>query len=428
MTPLRRARRALLNRLSRDERTTVLEALHNETTGGFLLLLAAAVALVWASSPWSAGYADLQDTVVGPAALHLDLSLQDWAADGLLAVFFLVAGLELKREFVLGDLRERSEAVLPVVAAVCGMVFPVLVYVGLNLALDGDLSGWAVPIATDIAFALAVLAVMGSHLPTTLRAFLLSLAVVDDLLAILVIALFFTDSLSWAPLVAAVVLLGLYALLQRRRVTAWWLYVPLGLAIWTLVHASGVHATVAGVAIALLTRVRRDPGELRSPAELLEHRVRPWSAGVCVPLFALLSAGVALSFRSIGESFSEPVALGVVLGLVVGKAVGVFGGTWITARFTRAELNPGLAWPDVLGVALLAGIGFTVSLLIGELAFEGDAAATALVTTAVLEGSVIAAVLAIVVLLSRNAAHRRLQETDDGDEVADGQPGRPAGS
>ncbi len=421
MTPVRRAQR-FFHRLSLPERTEILRALRDETVGGFLLLLGAVAALVWANSPWDQAYADLQHTVVGPAFLHLDLDLHTWAADGLLAVFFLVAGLELKRELVVGDLRNPSEAVLPVVAAVCGMAVPALVYVVVNAAGDGSLDGWAVPTATDIAFALAVLAVIGSFLPTALRAFLLTLAVVDDLLAMIVIAVFFTADLAWGPLVGALGLLAVYAFLQSRRIESWLLCVPIGLSVWILVHESGVHATVAGIALGLLTRVRHDEGERESPAERYEHALRPLSAAFCVPAFALMAAGVTVSGDSLGAVFTEAIPLGVVLGLVAGKALGVLGGTYLTARFTRAELSDQLQWSDIAGVALLSGIGFTVSLLIGELAFEGDAATVDLVKTAVLIGSLIAAVLASGVLLVRNGVYRRLNEEDNLDLDADGVP------
>jgi NhaA family Na+:H+ antiporter len=255
-----------------------------------LLLLAAVAGLVAANTGLADAYEDLRNYVIGPAALHLHLSLEAWAADGLLAIFFFVAGLELKREIVVGSLRQASQAVLPVVAAVAGMVVPALIFFGITAADASARDGWAIPMATDIAFALAVLAVVGSHLPPALRAFLLTLAVVDDLGAIAVIALFFTDDLSVIPLIVSIVLMGGYFLLQRARVVSPWIYVPLALTIWTLVHASGIHATVAGIALGLLTRVKPDPGEEASPAERLEHRVRPLSAGVAVPLFAFLSA------------------------------------------------------------------------------------------------------------------------------------------
>jgi NhaA family Na+:H+ antiporter len=410
-----------LERLPLTERTFVLSALRDETVGGGLLLGATVLALLWANLA-GGSYEEVRTTVVGPHALHLDLDLAAWAADGLLAVFFLVAGLELKRELVVGQLRNPAQAVLPVVGALGGMVAPALVYLAVTRGADGTGAGWAVPTATDIAFALAVLAVAAPSLPTPLRAFLLTLAVVDDLGAILIIALFFTSSLSVLPLLAALVLLAVYAVAQHRRVTAWWVYVPLGVAVWGLVHASGIHATVAGVALGLLTRVRHDPGEHESPAERLEHRLRPLSAGLCVPLFALLSAGVALSADAFGSTAGDLAAVGVVAGLVVGKAVGVFGGTWLTARFTRAELDPALTWSDLFGVAVLSGIGFTVSLLIAELAFTDQPDRAEHVKAAILVGSVLAAVLATALLRRRNRRYRDFAAVEDADLDADGVP------
>jgi NhaA family Na+:H+ antiporter len=358
--------------MSLPERNFVADALRTETVGGVLLLLAAVAALIWANSPVSASYESVVDFHFGPAALRLDLSVGHWAADGLLAVFFFVAGIELKRELVAGELRSPSAAALPVVAAVCGMAVPALVYAVVNATGGGSLQGWAVPTATDIAFALAVLAVLGTSLPSALRAFLLTLAVVDDLFAILIIAVFFTSTIDLPMLGLAAVGLALFWLLLRRGVHGWYVYVPLALVNWGLMNASGVHATIAGVAMGLMLRCHRHEGEAHSPGEHIEHLVRPLSAGLCVPLFALFSAGVSVSGDALGDVFAQPETLGVVLGLVVGKAVGVFGGTWLAARFTRAELNPELAWADVLAVATLAGIGFTVSLLIGELAFDED--------------------------------------------------------
>lgn len=229
------------------------------------------------------------------------------------------------------------------------------------------------PTATDIAFALAVLAVIGTSLPSALRAFLLTLAVVDDLFAILIIAIFFTDQLNFAALGGAVAGLVVFWLLLRKRVRGWYVYVPLALVIWGLMYNSGIHATIAGVAMGLMLRCHREEGEEQSPGEHIEHLVRPLSAGFAVPMFALFSAGVAVSGDALGKVFTQPETLGVVLGLVVGKTFGIFGGTWLTSRFTRASLSDDLAWPDVFAVATLAGIGFTVSLLIGELAFEDDA-------------------------------------------------------
>ncbi|MGI5456638.1 Na+/H+ antiporter NhaA [Streptomyces sp. CA-249302] len=417
------APRKFLGRLSLPERTFVADALRTETVGGVLLLVAAVTALIWANVP---ALHDSYETVshyhLGPGALGLNLSVAHWAADGLLAVFFFVAGIELKRELVAGDLRDPRAAALPVVAALCGMAVPALVYTLTNLTGDGLLGGWAVPTATDIAFALAVLAVIGTSLPSALRAFLLTLAVVDDLFAILIIAVFFTSSIDFAALGGAVVGLAVFWLLLRKGVRGWYVYVPLALVIWALMYNSGVHATIAGVAMGLMLRCHRHEGEEHSPGEHIEHLVRPLSAGLAVPLFALFSAGVTVSGGALGDVFTRPETLGVVLGLVVGKAVGIFGGTWLTARFTRASLSEDLEWADVFAVAALAGIGFTVSLLIGELAFDGDATLTDEVKAAVLVGSLIAATLATVLLKLRNAKYRRLCAAEERDDDLDGIP------
>ncbi|WP_199521251.1 Na+/H+ antiporter NhaA [Jiangella anatolica] len=413
--------RRLFSRSSWPEAQYVASILRSETTGGFLMLVAAATAIVWANVGTDS-YESLRTATIGPSALHLDLDLATWAADGLLAVFFLVAGLELKRELVVGSLRRPAEAALPIIAAVCGMAGPIVVYVTVNGVGGGSMDGWAVPTATDIAFALAVLAVIGSRLPSALRAFLLTLAVVDDLLAILLIAIFFTTDVRIWPLLGAAAILVAYDLMQRRGISAWWVYVPMGVVAWALMHESGVHATVVGVAFGLLTRAHRKDGEEQAPAERIEHRVRPFSAVICVPVFALLAAGVTISSDALREVVTEPVALGVVLGLVAGKAIGIFGGTWLTARFTRAELSDDLTWGDVFGLGTIAGIGFTVSLLIGELAFRDDAHLTELVKTAVLVGSVLAALLATIVLGRRNVIYKRMAEEEARDEDHDGIP------
>ncbi|MEU0780601.1 Na+/H+ antiporter NhaA [Streptomyces sp. NPDC006173] len=421
MTAPRTATRKFFGRMSLPERNFVADALRTETVGGVLLLIAAIVALVWANTLQDS-YASVSHYHFGPAALGLDLSVAHWAADGLLAVFFFVAGIELKRELVAGDLRDPKAALLPVAAAVCGMVAPAVVYTLTNVVGGGSLDGWAVPTATDIAFALAVLAVIGTSLPSALRAFLLTLAVVDDLFAILIIAVFFTDSINLPALGGAVVGLGVFWLLLRKGVRGWYIYVPLALVIWGLMYNSGIHATIAGVAMGLMLRCHPLEGEDHSPGEHIEHLVRPVSAGLAVPLFALFSAGVSISGGAIGDVFTRPETLGVVLGLVVGKAAGIFGGTWLTARFTRASLSEELEWADVAAVATLAGIGFTVSLLIGELAFVGNTALTDETKAAVLIGSLIAAVLATVLLKMRNAKYRALCEAEERDEDLDGIP------
>jgi NhaA family Na+:H+ antiporter len=310
-----------------------------------------------------------------------------------------------------------------VIAALAGMVVPALLYVATVRALgDAEAAiGWGIPMATDIAFALAVLAVMGSKLPVALRAFLLTLAVVDDLGAILVIALFYSHGFSPVPFVLAILGLGLYWFLQRRRVDSWLVYVPLALVVWGLMHASGVHATVAGVSLGLLTRVRPDPGESEAPADRYEHAIRPLSAGICVPLFAFFSAGV--TFVGLGGSaITDPVAIAIIVGLVVGKPLGVFGGAWTVARFTRASLSSSLRWADVLAVGVLAGIGFTVSLLIDELAFEVDPARLTAAKIGVLLASVLAAVLASLALGLRKRAYAALAEIEERDDDGDGVP------
>ncbi|GAA0386009.1 Na+/H+ antiporter NhaA [Streptomyces luteireticuli] len=415
-------RSVFLGRLPLPERNFLADALRTETVGGVLLLVAAVGALIWANTPIRDSYESIRSFHLGPGSLGLNLSVQHWAADGLLAIFFFVAGIELKRELVAGELRNPKAAALPVIAALCGMAAPALVYATVATTGGGSLKGWAVPTATDIAFALAVLAVIGTALPSALRAFLLTLAVVDDLFAILIIAVFFTSTLNFAALGFAVLGLFVFWLLLRKGVRGWYIYVPLAVVNWALMYNSGVHATIAGVAMGLMLRCHRHDGERQSPGEHIEHLVRPLSAGLAVPMFALFSAGVMISGGALSDIFRRPETLGVVLGLIVGKAIGVFGGTWLAARFTRAELNPDLKWPDVLAVASLAGIGFTVSLLIGELAFGGDPALEGEVKAAVLVGSLIAAVLASILLKLRDNKYKKLCADEDRDEDQDGIP------
>jgi NhaA family Na+:H+ antiporter len=388
-------RRTFLPTPTSGESSFLAELLRKETVGGTVVLLAAVVAVVWANSPLGDLYQDLRHLQVGP------LDVEHWAADGALTLFFYVAGLELKREFVVGSLSKPADALVPIVAAVAGVATPALVFTLVNLQ-GGDLRGWAIPAATDIAFALAVLAVVGSSLPSQLRAFLLTLAIVDDLVVIAIIAVFYTSELHLAPLALAAAGLAVFAVLQKVRGESWLWYVPLSIAIWWFMHESGIHATIAGVAMGLLTRVRLDAGEEKSPAERLEHTLTPLSAGVAVPFFALMSAGVVIDGG--GELLTDPVVIGVVLGLVVGKPVGVLGGAWLVTRLTRAELNEEVSWRDIVGLAILAGVGFTVALLVADLSYgpgESEAA-----KTAVLAGSVLAALLASVVLRRSNRRHR----------------------
>ncbi|WP_404819382.1 Na+/H+ antiporter NhaA [Streptomyces marincola] len=394
------------------DRRSVAEFLRLEVTGGAFLLIAAALALLLANSPISDDYFSLRDHHLDIPALGLELSVGHWASDGLLAIFFFIAGIELKRELTVGELRRPAAAALPVVAAIGGMAVPALIYATVVGIGGGSMDGWAVPMATDIAFALGVLAVVGRRLPGALRTFLLTLAIVDDLIAIIIIAIFFTSDLNLWALLGAFAGLALFALLHRRGVRGWYVYVPLALVIWGLMYNSGVHATIAGVAIGMLLRSTTGTLEKESPAEKVEDIVHPFSAAVAVPLFAVFAAGVPVSGDTFGALVREPEALGVTLGLVAGKVIGIFGATWLAARFTRARLNPSLTWPDVLGGAMLAGIGFTVSLLITELAFAEAPAMEEHVKVAVLLGSLISAVAASVLLTLRGRAHQRAQGAD----------------
>ena len=429
--------RSLFSRGSWTETRRVIHILHKETVGGAILLAAATVALIWANSPWSASYHALTALKIGTddLGLHLNLSLGGWAADGLLAIFFFVVGLELKREFVAGDLRDPARAALPIAAAVGGMIVPALIFTAFAAgAEDGALKGWAIPTATDIAFAVAVLAVISTHLPAALRTFLLTLAVVDDLLAITVIAVFYTAKINLGALLLALIPLAVFAVLVQRRIEVWWLLVPLAVVTWALVHESGIHATVAGVLLGFTVPVRRHDGEQGpGPAEHFEHRMRPISAGFAIPVFAFFAAGVTFGgLKGLMAALGDPIAMGVVAGLVVGKTLGVFGTTRALAALTHADLDPSLRWIDVFGVSILAGIGFTVSLLIGELAYAENPSHQAYVKVGVLSGSLLAAALAAIVLRIRNRHYRAVFELETADPDHDGVPdvyltGRDAG-
>lgn len=419
----------LFTRGSWSETRRVIHILHKETVGGALLLVAAAIALVWANSPWAASYHALTHLKVGTddLGLHLNLALGGWAADGLLAIFFFVVGLELKREFIAGDLRDPARAALPIAAAVGGMVAPAVVFAAFaSRSGDGALRGWAIPTATDIAFAVAVLAVISTHLPAALRTFLLTLAVVDDLLAITVIAVFYTAHINLGAMLLALIPLAAFGALVQRRITHWWLLVPLAALTWALVHESGVHATIAGVLLGLTVPVRHgrsNGSSATSLAEQFEHRMRPISAGFAIPVFAFFAAGVTFGgYDGLVTALRDPIAMGVVAGLVLGKTVGVFGTTRALAAFTRASLDSSLRWVDVFGVSILAGIGFTVSLLIGELAYAADPARQDVVKVAVLTGSLLAAALAAAVLRIRNRHYRSIFELETADSDHDGVP------
>lgn len=431
-SPPSRQRRTVLGRGSYPESLRIGDILRKETIGGVLLVSAAVIALIWANSPISDSYFALRDFRFGYEPWHLELSLGAWAADGLLAVFFFLVGLELKREFVAGDLRQISTSIVPVAAAIGGVIVPALIYAVVNLVDPESLRGWAIPTATDIAFAVAVLAIIGSHLPSALRIFLLTLAVVDDLLAISIIAIFYTDDFQVSPLLLALVPLALYTFLAQkyrtffgtRATAAWVILLPLGFAVWALVHASGIHATVAGVLLGFAVPVLRSKGAAgKGLAEIFEHRFRPLSAGFAVPVFAFFSAGVTVGgWEGLGAALTSPVALGIILALVLGKPLGIVLFAWIVTTITRANLDRSLKWIDVIGVSLLAGIGFTVSLLIAELSFGQGSLYDDFAKVGILTASLLAAVLASFILGRRNRHYRAIEVEESADENNDGVP------
>lgn len=385
----------ILSKLPRKQMSWVAATLRKETTGGVLLLVAAVTALVWANIDYSS-YSQIRDFKFGPSAFHFDLSLGQWASDGLLAIFFFVAGLELKHELILGSLKDKAVAAVPVAAAFGGMLVPALLFFAFNAGSTTS-TGWGIPMATDIAFALAVLAVVGKKLPIELRAFLLTLAVVDDLGAILVIAIFYTATINVVALLVSIAALVVFGVLQRRGVSGWYFYLPIAAVSWVSLHQSGVHATIAGVAMGLLMNLKT--------SDRVMHLVHPISSGIAVPVFAFFSAGVYFQNFNLNDFTNSPVALGILFGLVIGKPIGVVGTAWLVAKFTKASLSKGLSWWDVATVGLLAGVGFTVSLLINELAFKSDQSTSSTGTLAVLVSSTLAALLATVALQFRNRAH-----------------------
>lgn len=399
----------------------------DDRISGALLLGATALALVLANSGLSHGYAALRDFRFGIDALHLNLSVGAWTADGLLAIFFFVVGLELKEEFVAGSLRNLKTAAVPVTAAIGGVIVPAVIYTLVNLNSGEEaLRGWAIPTATDIAFAVAIIAVVGKFLPPALRVFLLTLAVVDDLLAISIIAVFYTSSIAVIPLISALIPLGLFAYAVQRGVRAWWILLPLAITTWALVHASGIHATVAGVLLGFVVpvvaspRARVQTGVDPSGAPLYSgmahhfaHLWSPVSMGFAVPVFAFFSAGVTIGgLAGLRSSFSDSVAIGIVIALVIGKPIGITLATWLVTRLPGMKIDPTLRWFDLIGLSFVAGIGFTVSLLIGELSFGSGTAADDHVKVGVLIGSLVAAIFGAGVLAIRNRQYRANQHPD----------------
>lgn len=438
----------VLSHGSYTEHVRIGSILRKETAGGIALMIAAVVAIIWANSPFAESYFALRDLRIGPASLHLDLTLGTWAADGLLAIFFFLVGLELKQEFVLGDLRDPKRALVPVIAAVGGVAVPAIIYSLINAGHD-TLAGWAIPTATDIAFAVAVLAIIGSHLPSPLRLFLLTLAVVDDLIAITIIAIFYTESVALWALGAFIVPVVIFGYLVQRHQeffvrntwAPWAVLLPLALVAWALLHEAGIHATIAGVVLGFLVPatmrstegkrlVRTHQPEVSGHGDhtpgltaVFEHAYRPLSAGFAVPVFAFFSAGVAVGgWDGLVSSVTSDVALGVLVGLVFGKPIGIVLATFAVTKLTAARLDDDVAWIDLVGVGFLAGIGFTVSLLVGELSFglgdvNNDAA-----KVGILLASAFAAAAASAILIPRNRHYKRVAAEENTDSDSDGIP------
>lgn len=419
-----------------DERPRLIrplvDFLHTEAAGGVALVAAAVAALAWANSPWDASYDDLWTThlAVSLGDWELDLDLREWINDGLMVFFFLVVGLEIKRELVEGELRDRRRAMLPVCAALGGMIAPAAIYMAFNAGGVGS-KGWGIPMATDIAMAVGVLSLMGSWVSPSLKLFLLALAIVDDIGAIVVIAVFYTDDTDAAALLAAVGLVLAVAVMRRAGISSIAPYAVVGAALWLALHESGVHATLVGIVLGLMTPtqpIRRpeliDAAELAdvssyeaarqtataareavSVVEWLEHQLHPWTSFVVLPLFALANAGIPLSPDTVTDALTSPVAGGIVLGLVVGKVVGITGFTWLAVRLRIARVPDNATWSGVVAVSALAGIGFTVSIFITGLAF-GGAPLEDEAKVGILAASVLAAAIgsALLVTLSRRDA------------------------
>ena len=422
-------------RLARRIGRPMLRFLRIEAAGGVVMLVAAVVALVWANSPWRDSYYELLHSHIGlelGSVLALDEPLEAWINDALMVIFFFVVGLEIKRELVIGELRRPAAAALPAVAALGGMVVPAALYAALNAGGEGS-AGWGIPMATDIAFAVGVLSLLGRRVPSALKIFLLTLAIVDDIGAIVVIALFYTDDLSSGWLLIAAGIVALLVLMRLVRIWYTPAYLIVGVVLWLAVFESGVHATIAGVVLGILTPARplvsestfddmvagwfsgdavsppvarRASFEVRervSVADRLENMLHPWTSFLIVPVFALANAGVELSADALDDAVRSPVTIGIMLGLVIGKLVGVSSFTWVAVRLGLCDLPTGVTWTKVIGVAGVAGIGFTVSLFITNLAFTADDI-TDQAKVGILAASTVAAFIGAAILRSSRPA------------------------
>lgn len=394
-------KRRLFSYISHREIIRVNRVLRVEFVGGLIIMVAAVIGFALANSPVSDWFLGLRDTHLGPESLGLNLSIGHWASDGLLAIFFFMVGLELKREFVEGDLRSARTAIVPVAAAIGGVLVPALFYTASNWGTD-TLHGWAIPTATDIAFAVAVLGLVAPRINPALRMFLLTLAVVDDFIAIAIIAIFYTEGVNLVPLALALIPAVIFAVIVRWKAdwfakSSWGALVillPVGIITWVLFINSGIHATIAGVALAFLVPVRGENGG--KVAELIHSRYQLLSTLIAVPIFALFASAVHVG----GESRFpfDTITLGIALGLLLGKPIGITLTTWLLTKFTRATLGTSIRWREMIGVSMLAGIGFTVAMLVAELSFT-DHSDIDTARLSVMVASVIAAVLAALILV-----------------------------
>jgi len=369
--------------------------MQSEAASGIVLIASAAIALAIANSNLAPTYFRTLETYVA------GLSILHWINDALMALFFLLIGLEIKREFLDGELGSWSRRILPGIAAFGGMVVPALIYVTMNAGTPVNLRGWAIPTATDIAFALGVLALLGPRVPVSLKVFLMALAIIDDLGAVTIIAFFYTEGLATTWLVISLLIVALLYGLNRARITALTPYLLLGSMLWFAVHESGVHATLAGVALAFMIPLRPTPGkpdDVTSPLHILEHRLQPWVAYLVVPLFGFANAGVALSGVSFGDASME-VPLGIAAGLFIGKQLGVFSFSWLAIRLGWADCPRDASLMQLYGVSALCGIGFTMSLFIGLLGFPGTPELQDGVKLGVLSGSILSALLGTIILV-----------------------------
>lgn len=350
--------------------STIETFLKKESASGIILMFAAVFAMILANSPWASWYNLLLDVPVVVAVGNLEIAkpLLLWINDGLMALFFFLVGLELKREFLEGDLSQPGQVTLPAIGALGGMLMPALIYAGFNYNNPEALNGWAIPTATDIAFALGILAIIGSKVPLQLKVFLTSLAIFDDLGAIIIIALFYTDQLSTLALIISGCMLTILFVLNKKNVTSTSPYIFIGVVLWIAVLKSGVHATLAGVILAFFIPIKGE-GDDPSPLKSLEHNLHSTVAFIVLPIFAFANAGI--SFVDVGiTQIMSPVPIGIILGLVIGKQLGVFGFCFIAIKLGFAKLPANVNWTLLYGVALLCGVGFTMSLFIGSLAFE----------------------------------------------------------